>query len=107
MAMITDSVWNTESVITDYPMLGQRRRRWANISPALGERVVFDRLHTHRKRLKDSAERSQVNQHVSTSVEGEHNNEHKPSIFKSKAASNNTMVTLHTIMEIVEYRLSP
>ena len=25
-------------------MLGQRRRRWANISPALGQRLVFDRL---------------------------------------------------------------
>ena len=31
---------------TDFPnaglMLAQRRRRWANISPALGQRVVFD-----------------------------------------------------------------
>ena len=26
-------------------MLGQRRRRRENISPALGQRLVFDRLH--------------------------------------------------------------
>ena len=25
-------------------MLAQRRERWANISPALGQRLVFDRL---------------------------------------------------------------
>ena len=30
-------------------MLGQSRRRLANISPALGQRIVFDRLY-HRKR---------------------------------------------------------
>ena len=34
---------------TRYPntglILAQRRRRWANISPAKGQRLVFDRLH--------------------------------------------------------------
>ena len=55
-------------------MMAQRRRRWANSSAVLGERVVFDRLHTHRQRLTDSAERSQVKQHVSTSGEGRHDN---------------------------------
>ena len=30
-------------------MLGQRRRRWANISPALGQRLVFDRLHDRKR----------------------------------------------------------
>ena len=33
-------------------MLAQRRRRWANISPALGQRLVFDRLH-NRKHLTE------------------------------------------------------
>ena len=28
-------------------MLGQRRRRWANINPALGERLVFAEVCTH------------------------------------------------------------
>ena len=61
-------------------MLGQRRRRWANISSALGQRRVLDRLYdrkldrnkydTHRQRLTDSTERTQVKQHVPTSSEG-------------------------------------
>ena len=56
-------------------MLGLRRKRWANISPALGERVVFDRLHTHKQRLVHRQhERSQVNQYVSTSIDRKHNN---------------------------------
>ena len=56
-------------------MLGERRRRWANNSSAFGERVMFDRLHTHRQRLMHRQhERSQVNQHVSTSLDGRHNN---------------------------------
>ena len=58
-------------------MLGQRRGQWANNSTALGELVVFDRLHTHRQRLMHRQhERSQVNQHVSTSIEGRHNKNH-------------------------------
>ena len=47
-------------------ILAQRRRQWANISPALGQCLVFDRLH-NRKRwtemngtLTDSNERTQV-----------------------------------------------
>ena len=61
-------------------MLGQRRRQWADISPALDKRVMVDRLHdkkrwtkmngtltdrnsqTHRHHL------TQLKQHVSTSV---------------------------------------
>ena len=61
-------------------MLGQRRRRWANISPALGDlgqSLVFDRLHDKKRWTemigtltdRDSqTERTQVKQHVSTSV---------------------------------------
>ena len=30
-------------------MLAQRRRRWANNSPALGQRIVFDRLHDRQR----------------------------------------------------------
>ena len=30
-------------------MLAQRRRRWANNSPTLGQRLVFDRLHDRRR----------------------------------------------------------
>ena len=30
-------------------MLGQRRRWWANISPALGQRLVFDRLQDRKR----------------------------------------------------------
>ena len=47
-------------------MLCQRRRMWANIIPALGQRRVFDRLHdrklnrdewdTHGHRLTDLAD---------------------------------------------------
>ena len=55
-------------------MLGQRRGRLAYFSPALGERVVFHRLHTHRQRFTDSAKQSQVKQPVSTSVEGRYTN---------------------------------
>ena len=63
-------------------MLAQRRRRLANISPALGQRLVFDRLYdrkrwremngdrltaqkTHRLR---QTEWRRVNQHVPTSL---------------------------------------
>ena len=65
-------------------MLGQRRRRWANISPALGQGIEFDLLHdwlekaldrrtemngTHRQRERDrQTERTEINQHVPTSV---------------------------------------
>ena len=36
-----------DTVTQYWANLGQRRRRWASIRPALGERVVFDHLHTH------------------------------------------------------------
>ena len=48
-------------------MLGKRRTRWANISPALGERIVFDRLHIHTQRHRQH-ERWEVNLYVSPSV---------------------------------------
>ena len=62
-------------------MLAQRHR-WANISQALGQRLVFDRLNdrkrwtemngTYRGRERiDCDERTKVNQHVTTSSEGE------------------------------------
>ena len=35
-------------------MLAQRRRRWANNSPALGQRLVFDRLHDRRRERTDT-----------------------------------------------------
>ena len=35
-------------------MLAQRRRRWANNSPALGQRLVFDRLHDRRGERTDT-----------------------------------------------------
>ena len=54
-------------------MLAERRRWWANISPALGDRVVFGRLNSHRQRHTDSAQRWEVKQHVSTSIEERHN----------------------------------
>ena len=42
------------NIITQYwaKMLGQRRKRWANISPALSQRHVFDHLQD-RKRWTD------------------------------------------------------
>ena len=56
-------------------MLGQRRRRWANISSTLGQRIVFDRLHDNvRKRWREmngrqiQTERTEVKQYVTTSV---------------------------------------
>ena len=58
-------------------MLGQRRRRWVNISPALGKRLVFDRLHDKmcwtemNGTLTDrdsQTERTQVRQYVSSAV---------------------------------------
>ena len=65
-------------------MLAQRRRRWANISPALGQCLVFDRLHDRKRwtemngtlRLTErdrNTERTEVNQHVPTSVYREEN----------------------------------
>ena len=61
-------------------MLCQRRRRWANISPALGQHIVFDRLHDWPEKALDKRtekngahrrsesnrqiERTEVNQHV-------------------------------------------
>ena len=57
-------------------MLAQCRRRWANISPALGQRLVFDHLLDRKRWIEmngtltdtDSTERTQVKQHVLTSV---------------------------------------
>ena len=35
-------------------MLAQRRRRWANNSPALGQRLVFDRLNDRQRERTDT-----------------------------------------------------
>ena len=35
-------------------MLAQRRGRWANNSPALGQRLVFDRLHDRQRERTDT-----------------------------------------------------
>ena len=56
-------------------MLDQRRIRWANISPALGQRLLFDCLHdrmghTDGENAQTQTERTKVNQHVPTSSEG-------------------------------------
>ena len=54
-------------------MLAQRRRRWANISPALGQHLVFAGA-TDRNRWPDQTdsdrltEQTEVNQYVPTSV---------------------------------------
>ena len=53
-------------------MLAQRRRRWANNSLALGQRLVFDRLldtrreRTDTKLIRWTTERWEVKQYVST-----------------------------------------
>ena len=66
-----------DTVINTGLMLGQRRRRWANISSALSQRLVFDRLklmgHTDRENAQTQTERTNVNQHVPTFSEGRHN----------------------------------
>ena len=64
-------------------MLAQRRTRWANINPALAQRLVFDHLHDRKRwremngRLTDQVahsdrlsqtERTGVKQYVPTSV---------------------------------------
>ena len=74
-------------------MLGQRHRRWANISYVLGQRLGFDCLHqkmghtdgerTHRHKLSGQTERTKVNQHVPTSSEGRHNFVLKSFVIKS------------------------
>ena len=45
-------------------MLAQHRRRGANISTALGQCLMFDRLH----KLSGRTERTKVKQHVPTSL---------------------------------------
>ena len=72
-------------------MVGQRRGRLANISPALGQLLLFDCLHDTKlwrgingrqiHSIEDSqhglrqTERTRVNQHIPTSLwEGRHNN---------------------------------
>ena len=42
-------------------MLGQRRTQWTNISPALGQRHVFDHLHD-RKRWREMNGRRRLRQ---------------------------------------------
>ena len=53
--------WPTFSVASNttwkpntWLMLAQRRRRWANNSPALGQRLVFDRLHDRQRERIDT-----------------------------------------------------
>ena len=53
-------------------MSGQRRRWWANISPALCQSCVFEQMGHFTTETLRHAEQSQVNQHVSTSKEGGH-----------------------------------
>ena len=58
-------------------MLVERRGQWANIGPALGQRIVFDRLHDRKlwltemngtDRRTERTKRTNVNQHVPTFV---------------------------------------
>ena len=78
-------------------MLAQHHRRWANNSPALGWRLVFDRLQdrrreSHKTKLTDTKligqtnERWEVKQYISTSLKGRHNNKlfysaHRPTVL--------------------------
>ena len=56
--------------VTQYTglMLAQRRIRWANISPALGQGLVFDHTEDSQHRLRSTDEQTKVNQLVPTSL---------------------------------------
>ena len=72
---------NTDRWTSADLMLGQRCIRWANISPALGQRLVFDRLHD-RRNAQTQAERTKVKQHVPISLwEGRHIDRHRQHIY--------------------------
>ena len=43
-------------------MLDQSRRRWANISPALDQRLVFDRLHDRMRHTDGGNAQTQTEQ---------------------------------------------
>ena len=66
-----------ETVTQYWLMLAQRLRRWANNSPTLGQRLVFDRLHDRRrectKLMWRTNERWEAKQYISTTIEGRHN----------------------------------
>ena len=57
-------------------MLAQRRKQWANVGSALGQSLVFDRPRDRKRLTKmngtlidtDNIERTQVKQHVPSSV---------------------------------------
>ena len=85
--------------VTQYTglMLAQRRIRWANISPALGQCLVFDHTEDSQHRLRSTDEQTKVNQLVPTSLwEGRHNK--KTKIKKSWYIPPIPAYILHTLV---------